>query len=520
MLRCRKEVEKVSVERRERVQPIIGIDFGTTNSETAVYKRGKPLVVANAEGEKVISSMVYIDEENKHHVGMKAKNMAVLHPNRTLRSVKRDLGSGKRFWVGGREFVPEEIAAFILEELKRMAEESLGREVSKAVITVPAYFDDLKRQATKRAAALAGLEVQRLVNEPTAAALAYGVDSREQGNILVYDLGGGTFDVSILQAGAGVFQVRATRGDVQLGGDDFDRRIADLLLDRFREETGINLKDDRLALHKIYQAAENTKIRLSEEKIAQVEIPFIAANEQGPCHLETRLTREEFEELIAGYLDKTLRLTKGALRDAALRLQDIDRVLLVGGSTRIPAIRLAVEKLFGRPAESGVNPEEVVARGAAIQGGILAGEAERMALVDVTPLGLGVETVEKTMETLVPRNTVLPVEIKALFTTVADYQKTASIKVLQGERPKAEDNIVLGSFRLENIEKEKKGKPDIEVCFEIDVEGIVHVSAVDLKTGSRRDIELDGTGNLEPEVIHSIITEARAAELEDALAAC
>jgi len=345
------------------------------------------------------------------------------------------------------------------------------------------------------------------------------VNSDQPGTILVYDLGGGTFDVSILQAGGGVFQVLATRGDAHLGGDDFDNRIAELLLERFKEETGIDLKEDRLAMQKVYQAAENAKVHLSGHRVARVEIPFIAANDQGPCHLETRITREEFEELIIGYLDRTMRLTKGTLQDASLRPQDIDKVLLVGGSTRIPAIRRAVEQLFGRSPESGVSPEEVVACGAAVQGAILAGQTDRMALVDVTPLGLGVETVDKRMVTLVPRNSVLPVQAKALFTTVTDYQKIASIKVLQGERPWAEDNILLGSLQLENIEQGQRGRPDIEVCFEIDVEGLVHVSAQDLRTNSKRTIELDGIGNLDPGSIESIITEARAAELEDALSA-
>lgn len=501
------------------MEPIIGIDFGTTNSEVALFRRGRADVIANPDGERVIASIVYIDEEGKRHVGRTAKNVAILHPNRTVRSVKRDLGSAKRYWIDGKEHSPEEIAAIIMEELKTIAEAAFGRKVSKAVVTVPANFDDPKRQATKRAAAQAGLEVIRLVNEPTAAALAYGVNSDQQGTILVYDLGGGTFDVSILQAGDGVFQVLATRGDTHLGGDDFDNRIAELLLERFKEETRIDLKEDRLAMQKIYQAAESAKVHLSRHRVAQVEIPFIAANDQGPCHLETRITREEFEELIIGYLDRTMRLTKGTLQDASLRPQDVDKVLLVGGSTRIPAVRKAVEQLFGRSPESGVSPEEVVACGAAVQGGILAGQTERMALVDVTPLGLGVETVDETMVTLVPRNSVLPVQAKALFTTVTDYQRTASIKVFQGERPRAADNILLGSFRLENIEQGQRGRPDIEVCFEIDVEGLVHVSAQDLRTSSKRTIELDGIGNLDPEAIENIVTEARAAELEVALAA-
>jgi molecular chaperone DnaK len=501
------------------VETIIGIDFGTTNSEVAVFTRGRSLIIADPDGQKVIASMVYIDEDGRRHVGRAAKNVALLHPQSTVKSVKRELGSTKRYWIGGKEYSPEEIGAMVMAELKVMAERALGCEVSKAVVTVPANFDDRKRQATKRAAALAGLEVTRLVNEPTAAALAYGVDSGQPGTILVYDLGGGTFDVSILQTGEGVFQVLATRGDAHLGGDDFDSRIVELLSERFHEETGIDLTQDRLARQKISQAAEEAKIELSSRRTARVEIPFIAADSRGPCHLDCLLTREELEQLIAGYVDRTIRLTRGALKDAGLRPQEVERVLLVGGSTRIPAVREAVSRLFGKRPESGVSPDEVVARGAAVQGGILAGEARKMALVDVTPLGLGVETVDEKMVTLVPRNTVLPVQTKAMFTTVSDYQKAASIKVLQGERSRAADNILLGSFKLENIEKIERGKPDIEVRFEIDVEGILHVSARDLSTGSLQAIELDGSGNLAPEVIENIVTEARAAELEDALAA-
>jgi molecular chaperone DnaK len=498
---------------------ILGIDFGTTNSEVAVYRRGRAVPLAQADGERMIASVVYIDEEGVRHVGRSAKNVAVLHPGRTVKSVKRDLGSSRRYWIDGQEHTPEQIAAEIFRRLKGVAEGALGGPVSQAVVTVPANFDDRKRQATRKAAALAGLEAVRLVNEPTAAALAYGVDSGSSGTILVYDLGGGTFDVSVLRAAEGVFQVLASRGEAHLGGDDFDNEIAEVLLERFKEETGIELKGDRLAMQKIVQAAEQAKMELSERQEALVAVPFLAANELGPCHLETRISRQEFEGWIGGYVEKTIRLTRGALQDARLRAEQIERVLLVGGSTRIPAVRRALEQLFGRPAEAGVNPEEVVACGAAVQGGILAGQAEATALVDVTPLGLGVETVGRRMVTLVPRNTVLPVQARAIFTTVADNQKTARIAVLQGERSRAEEDILLGSFELQNIERGRKGSPDIEVCFQIDVNGFVHVSAEDLGTGSRRDIELEGAEHLDAQRIQSMIVEARAAELEDALAA-
>jgi len=341
------------------MRPIIGVDFGTTNSEAAVYKSGKARIIPGTEGERMIPSAVYIAEDGRRHVGQAARNVAVLHPDRTVLSVKRELGSPRRWWIDGKEYGPEQIASFVFASLKEAAEEDLGEEVSLAVVTVPAYFDDRKRQAVKRASALGGLEVVRLVNEPTAAALAYGVDSGNQGAVLVYDLGGGTFDVSILQAGDGVFQVLATRGDSRLGGDDFDRKVAEVLVERFKEETGIDLRSDRLALQKIYQEAEALKIRLSEHKTAEAEVPFIAADRQGPRHLESRFTRLEFEELIAGYLEKTLRLTRGALLDAGLQSEQIDRVLLVGGSTRIPAVRRAVEKLLGKAPQTEVNPEEV-----------------------------------------------------------------------------------------------------------------------------------------------------------------
>jgi molecular chaperone DnaK len=494
---------------------IIGIDFGTTNSEVAVFRAGQPEVVANRDGQKVIPSVVYIDESGRYHTGQAAKNVAILHPDRTVKSVKRELGSRRSFPIGSREYAPEEIASYIFSTLKEAAQTALGQEVRQAVVTVPAYFDDPRRQATRQAAALAGLEVVRLVNEPTAAALAYGVDNRREGTVLVYDLGGGTFDVSILHAGKGVFQVLATRGDARLGGDDVDAEITRILLTRFREQTGVDLKNDRLALQKITQAAEQAKITLSDAPRAKVEILFLAATRKGPCHLTTVLTRQELEELLAPYVERTLLLVLGCLQDASLQPAEIDRVLLVGGCTRIPAVRRAVEGQFGRPAEAGVNPEEVVACGAAVQAGIMAGKAPRLVLVDVTPLGLGVATADKKMVTLVPRNTPLPARVQALFTTASDFQTSATITVLQGERPRAADNIRLGTFRLDDIRPARQGEADIEITFDIDVEGIVHVSAQDLSTGSRRWIALEGTTQLSPDQVESILAEARSAELED-----
>ena len=501
------------------MEHIIGIDFGTTNSEVAVLSGGRPQIIASAAGERVIPSAVFVNAGGRHLVGTAARNVRILHPNRTVTSIKSDLGSGRRYTVDGVVFGPETLASLVFAELKRMAEEHLGERVAKAVVTVPAYFDDPRRQATRRAAALAGLEVVRLVNEPTAAALAHGVAGESDGLILVYDLGGGTFDVSVLQAGEGVFQVLATRGDTRLGGDDFDAKLSDLLLERFREETGVDLREDRLAMQKVRMESERLKILLSEDERASAEIPFLAATARGPCHLEASVTREELEGLLASSVERTLRLTRGALQDAGVRAADLDHLLLVGGSSRIPLVRRSVEALVGRAADAGVDPEEVVACGAAIEAGILAGAARSVVLVDVTPLGLGVESDGDRMVTLIPRNTVLPAKAGAVFTTVCDYQSSATIRVLQGERPRASDNVLLGSFSLDGLAKARKGEPDIEVAFEIDVDGIVHVSACDLATGARRGISLAGVNDVDPERARQVAAEASASELEDIIAA-
>lgn len=497
------------------MESIIGIDFGTTNSEVAALAGAAPRVLSNAEGMRVIPSAVYLDDDGRIYVGQAARNVAVLHPERSILAVKRELGSDRRYRINGREYSPEQIASFLFSHLRKSAEQKLGGEVRKTVVTVPAYFDDVRRQATKKAAALAGLEIVRLLNEPTAAALAYGIEGRQPGTILVYDLGGGTFDVSLLRAGEGVFQVLATRGNTRVGGVDFDRRIAGLLLERFQEETGIDLRRDRLAMHKVLQNAEAAKIQLSRRNEADIEIPFITATRNGPCHLVSRVTREEFEGLIAGYVECTLRLTRGVLKDAGLAARQIDRILMVGGSTRIPAVRRAVEALFGKPIDTDIPPEEAVVCGAALQAGILAGGVDRMVLVDVVPLSLGVETADKKMVTLVRRNAVLPASAKAVFTTVTDYQQVACIKVLQGERRRSEDNTHLGFIRLNNLQQARRGEPDIEVRFEIDVEGIVHVYVRDLKTGSFRAIDITGAARPGRDEVREQVVEARAAELED-----
>jgi molecular chaperone DnaK len=501
------------------MNPIVGIDFGTTNSEVAVLDGADPRILASAAGERVIPSAVFLDPGKSPVVGAAARNVQVLHPDRTFVAIKRDLGSGRRYLVDGEAFTPEQMAGFVFSELRRIAEEDLGAPVRQAVVTVPAYFDDPRRQAVREAASQAGLQVLRLLNEPTAAALACGLRGERRGIIAVYDLGGGTFDVSILRAGGGVFEVLATRGDTRLGGDDFDLGLAKLLLERFREETGVDLSGDRLALQKVRLEAERIKILLSDSTAASAEIPFLAATARGPCHLEATLTRAELEELVAPLLERTLRLTRGALQDAGVGPAEVDHLLLVGGSSRMPAVRRAVESLIGRPAAPAVSPEEVVACGAAVEAGVLAGRTRGVALVDVTPLGLGIETRGGRMATVVERNTVLPARADAVFTTVADNQARAAIRVLQGERPLAADNIRLGEFCLEGLSGGPRGTPDIRVCFEIDVDGIVAVSARDAGTGAERAIRLSGVNSMDPEKARSIVEEARASELQDILSA-
>ncbi len=497
------------------MEPILGIDFGTTNSAVALYSMGKPVTLPNEYGERIIPSAVYIADNGDIYVGEPAKNVAILHVDSTVQSVKREFGTGINHFINGENYSPERIASFIFGTLKKTAEQDSGRMIKKAVVTVPAYFDDKKRQSTRKAAQLAGLEVVRLVNEPTAAALAYGLKSENEGLVLVFDLGGGTFDVSILEINAGVFEVLTSRGDTRLGGKDFDQKIAEVMVERFKDETGIDLKKDKFALQKLYEEAEKSKKLLSEQKIVEIEIPFIAADENGPLHLSTRFTRYEFEELITAYIEKTIRLTKTALRDVKLTPNDIDRLLLVGGSTRIPLVRSLIVELFGKEPEGSVSPDEIVAIGAAVQGAILSGQTHTMALVDVTPLGLGIESAGGVMVTMIPRNMVLPTRASAIFTTVKDYQKAVTIHIFQGERPGVADNISLGSFRLEGIGRALKGEPRIQVTFEIDTSGIVQVTAEDLDTGRKYSVKLDHTFELSDEDVSAVITEARASEMED-----
>jgi molecular chaperone DnaK len=497
------------------MESILGIDFGTTNSAVAVFRKGKPVMIPSEFGETIIPSAVYIAENGDIYVGESAKNVAILHVDSTVLSVKREMGTGVHHFINGKNYTSEHIASFIFETLRNAAVQQTGHRIKKAVVTVPAYYDDKKRQATRKAAQLAGLEVVRIVNEPTAAAMAYGVESDDEGRVLVFDLGGGTFDVSILNIGGGVFEVLATRGDTHLGGNDFDRKMVEILVERFMDETEIDLRKDKFALQKVYEEAEKAKKALSEQRIVEIGIPFIAADESGPLHLSTRFTRIEFEELITGYVEKTLRLTKTALSDANLKPEDIDRLLFVGGSTRIPNVRENIKKFFKREPERNVSPDEVVALGAAIQGAVMSGQMRKTALVDVTPLGLGVENESGHMVTMIRRNSVLPIQASAIFTTVQDYQRAVIVHVLQGERPYASDNISLGSFRLDGIRKAPKGVPKIEVRFEIDVSGMVRVSAKDLDTQCEYSVKLDQVSNLSEDEVSAVITDAMASELED-----
>jgi molecular chaperone DnaK len=497
------------------MESIIGIDFGTTNSAVAVYRNSKLSILADESGERIIPSAVHIGKNGTIYIGQAAKNVSVLHVDSTILSVKRMIGKEITYQIHNKKYSSEDIASYIIRRLKNLAESSIKQKIEKAVVTVPAYFDDTRRQAIKKSTEIAGLNVVRLINEPTAAALAYGLRRKTNGYIAIFDLGGGTFDVSILRVEDGVFEVCATRGDTHLGGNDFDEQITEVILERFKEENGIDLRQDKFALQKVFEEAEKAKRSLSSQKIARVEIPFISADDNGPIHLSTRITRREFEELIMHYVERTVRLTKGALKDAGLRTHEIDKLVLIGGSTHIPCIQNELKALFQKEPEVGIHPEETVALGAAVQGAILSGSIQDNVLVDVTPLGLGVESSNDRMVTIIPRNTVLPVRAKRVFTTVENNQRTATIHVLQGERPRSTDNISLGAFRLAGIQPASKGDPSIEVCLEIDVNGIVHVSAEDLDSKIKQSIQLDHVLDIPKEKALGIITEARASELED-----
>ena len=494
---------------------IIGIDLGTTNSCVAVMEGGEPTVIANAEGARTTPSVVAFAKNGERLVGQVAKRQAVTNPERTIISIKRDMGTDRKIVIDGKTLTPPEISAMILQKLKADAESYLGETVTKAVITVPAYFSDSQRQATKDAGRIAGLEVERIINEPTAAALAYGLDKGDAHKILVYDLGGGTFDVSLMEVGDGVFEVLATGGDTHLGGDDFDNRLIDYIAAEFQKENGIDLKQDRMALQRLKEAAEKAKIELSGLMSVNVNLPFITADATGPKHLDVTISRAKFNELTADLVDRTIAPLTQALKDAGLTAKDIDKVILVGGSTRIPAVQEAVQRVTGKEPYKGINPDECVAIGAAIQGGVLGGDVKDVVLLDVTPLSLGIETLGGVFTKLIERNTTIPVKQTQVFSTAADGQTSVDVHVLQGEREFAADNKTLGRFQLSGIASAPRGVPQIEVTFDIDANGIVHVSAKDKGTGKEQSISITASSNMSEDEIKKAVNEAEQFAAED-----
>ncbi|MBQ7121654.1 MAG: molecular chaperone DnaK [Clostridia bacterium] len=494
---------------------VIGIDLGTTNSCVAVIEGGEPVVIANAEGARTTPSVVAFGKTGERMVGQVAKRQAITNPDRTIASIKRQMGSDYKVTVDGKKYTPQEISAMILQKLKTDAEAYLGDKVTEAVITVPAYFTDAQRQATKDAGKIAGLEVKRIINEPTAAALAYGIDKETDQKVMVYDLGGGTFDVSIIEMGDGVQEVLATAGNNRLGGDDFDQRVINWLADSFKAEQGVDLRGDKMAMQRLKEAAEKAKIELSGVTTSNISLPFITADATGPKHLEMTLTRAKFNELTADLVDATMTPVRQAMKDSGLSTGEIDKVLMVGGSSRIPAVQEAVKKFMGAEPFKGINPDECVAMGAALQAGVLGGEVKGLLLLDVTPLSLGIETMGGISTKIIDRNTTIPVKKSQIFSTAADNQPSVEVHVLQGEREFARDNKTLGVFHLDGIMPAPRGIPQIEVTFDIDANGIVHVSAKDLGTQKEQSINITSSTNMSKEDIEKAVADAEKFAQED-----